>query len=134
MTTSTNWYTQADIDRFTGHRKAVLETLLGIGGDNEQSWVDTSTLSILTGSKRVASRIDELRDVWQIETIRGNTGQARYRITGKHPEGYVRPVSVKIDLELLKRTWGIASRGVLNAEQILLLGEVDDLIEKAMKK
>ncbi len=91
MTTSTSWWTGIDRKKYSKQAREIWDRLHLHGG-----WVPVEMLEFDTGAKRVASRIDELRDDWCIETSRNpETSRAMYQLIGRHPEGYKRPRKIR---------------------------------------
>lgn len=86
----TAFYTPADLDRYTGQKREILWRLaysLRHGSSELDGWVDVESLEWQSKAKRVASRIDELRDDWEIETRKNPvTKRAMYRLVGKRTE------------------------------------------------
>jgi hypothetical protein len=81
------WVTPEDYKRFSRQSVLILEGLA------RQSFVQNrfipasrKALEAISGSKRVASRIDELRDEWEIETTKMRDGTAAYRLIGRRWE------------------------------------------------
>ncbi len=82
-----SFYTEADLDRYRGQKRAILRVLAVSTGMFMYGWVGVEFLEEETGSRRVASRIDELRADWLIETKKNpSTKRAMYRLTGKRTE------------------------------------------------
>ena len=81
------WVERDDYRRFSVHATRILECLIGrYDPDPNHSYVSRQALEMESGSRRVASRIDELRDDWDIETKRLSTGSAAYRLIGRRTE------------------------------------------------
>jgi hypothetical protein len=77
------WVTPEDYKRFSKQSVAILEYLLISKGTS----VTVDRLSTISGAKRVASRIDELRDEWEIETVKyPATKMASYVLQGRRWE------------------------------------------------
>jgi hypothetical protein len=77
------WVTPEDYKRFSKQSVAILEYLLISKGTS----VTVERLSTVSGAKRVASRIDELRDEWEIETVKNPvTKMASYVLHGRRWE------------------------------------------------
>ena len=83
----TTFYTPADLERYRGQKREILR-LLGLPNLlHKKEWWPVEELETFSHSKRVASRIDELRDDWLIETRKNPaTKRAMYRLTGKRTE------------------------------------------------
>ena len=81
----TGWVTTADYRRFSRQAMLILETL-NSGRDMFTIPVSRAILEEVSGSKRVASRIDELRDYWDIETTKLGDGTAAYKMIGRRWE------------------------------------------------
>lgn len=75
--------TPEDYQRFSKQSVAILEYLYASKGTG----VTVERLETISGAKRVASRIDELRDEWNIETIKNPaTKSANYILHGRRWE------------------------------------------------
>lgn len=92
----TTFFTLADQDRYTGQKRVILGRLIahhnsaeleGTHGTKDDGWVTVDLLEEWSKAKRVASRIDELRDDWEID-MRKNpiSKRADYRLVGKLTE------------------------------------------------
>lgn len=82
------WVSRDDYRRFSRQATLILESLLEhvLQIDSPPMYSTRGILEIVSGSKRVASRIDELRDGWDIETKRMHSGMAAYRLIGRRTE------------------------------------------------
>lgn len=78
----TGWVTPEDYRRFSRQAVLILEHLLLY----KDTGLSRKYLETASGSKRVASRIDELRDRWEIETQKMRGGTATYRLIGRRWE------------------------------------------------
>jgi len=75
--------TPNDYQRFSKQSVAILEYLYASKGTG----VNVERLETISGAKRVASRIDELRDAWEIETVKNPaTNMATYVLHGRRWE------------------------------------------------
>ena len=81
------WVTPTDYKRFSRQAVLILEELskptvgvfVPVGKTRKQ-------LENISGARRVASRIDELRDEWDITTEKSSTGEAVYKLIGRRWE------------------------------------------------
>lgn len=82
------WVSRDDYRRFSRQATLILESLLEntLQPDSPPMYSTRGILEIVSGSKRVASRIDELRDDWDIESKRIPGGGAAYRLIGRRTE------------------------------------------------
>lgn len=128
---SHRWYTLADQQKYSEQATKILRLLIREGSQGRA--VDVGTLEKASGATRVASRIDELRDKWDIKTYHGldaeGDGRARYWLTGPQPEGYVRPKRVLINLEVLKTLVTLADPPFTSKERTAL-DIANEIIEK----
>ena len=77
------FYTPADLERYRGQKRVILGRLMA----HVTEWVTVELLEEWSRAKRVASRIDELRDDWLIKTRKNpTTKRAMYRLVGKRTE------------------------------------------------
>ncbi len=84
------WVTADDLERFSLHAQTIIRAL------NDGEWHNRADLEEISGSQRVASRIDELRDIYAIETQRAKGGTANYRLTGRLDKERERTTTTKI--------------------------------------
>jgi hypothetical protein len=83
----TYWVTPEDYKRFSRQSVLILEKLAKRSFvQNRFMPVSREALETASGAKRVASRIDELRDEWEIETTKMRDGTAAYRLIGRRWE------------------------------------------------
>lgn len=80
------WLTQEDLKRFSKQTARILTLLHRY----PNMWHGRAGLEKETGSKRVASRINELQDYFVIESRRGADNMAEYRLTGRRETPKIR--------------------------------------------
>lgn len=78
----TGWVSPEDYKRFSRQSVLILEMLAGA----RDEYIPRRALEVGSGSQRVASRIDELRDEWDIETRKYSDGTAAYKLIGRRWE------------------------------------------------
>lgn len=76
------WVTPTDYKRFSRQAVLILEELSKLAPMGKTR----KRLESISGARRVASRIDELRDEWDITTEKSSTGEAVYRLIGRRWE------------------------------------------------
>ncbi len=76
------WVTPEDYGRFSRQAVLILEELV----QSRIAGRSRAALEQVSGSKRVASRIDELRDDWEIETSKSVAGTAIYTLISRRWE------------------------------------------------
>ena len=83
-----SFYTAADLERYTGQKRLILQALgLTVEPSGHYSWWRVEELEAFSGAKRVASRIDELRNDWRIQTRKNPvTKRAMYKLIRKLTE------------------------------------------------
>ncbi len=83
----TGWVTADDYKRFSRQSMLILEALTKNKNPHTGKYLPRTRFSLesASGSKRVASRIDELRDEFEIETSKYKGG-ATYRLIGRRWE------------------------------------------------
>ena len=81
-----DWITPEDIERYRAATGQVFEVLARRAGE----YVPVKLIERATRTLRVAARIDDLRDEWDIETKRGSDNRAMYRLNGRQTERVVR--------------------------------------------
>ncbi len=89
MKKSSSWWGGIDRNKYSKQAQAVLKMLIPAPFSKTVTEIEE-----VTGSKRVASRIDELRDDWNIETGHRD-GRATYFLRGRQPDGYKRPRKIR---------------------------------------
>ena len=74
------YVTEDDLKRFGGHARRILRSL-----DSQYGrWVPAASLEYISGSKRVASRVTDLKYAgFLIESRRGSDKRAEYRLVGR---------------------------------------------------
>lgn len=78
--TGTEFITDPDLKRFKGQKKEILDCLMETNMLQEYFYHSKSELERRTNSRRVASRIDELREVYEIKTSRNSENTASYKL------------------------------------------------------
>lgn len=80
----TDWVTPEDYKRFSRQSVLILEGLAKQPlVQNRFIPASRKALEAISGSNRVAARIDELRDEWEIETTKMRDGTAAYRLISR---------------------------------------------------
>jgi hypothetical protein len=81
---------EQDAERYTGQRAKILDKLIyfkirkNTDISNPEGWVTKTDLEWWSGSRRIASRINELRDDYVIDTkYDSKRNEAHYRMRGK---------------------------------------------------
>ena len=81
---------EQDAERYTGQRAKILDKLIwfkirnNINTSNPEGWISKTDLEWWSGSRRIASRINELRDDYVIDTKYDSMrNEALYRMRGK---------------------------------------------------
>jgi hypothetical protein len=79
---STEFIQDPDLKRFKGQKQDILECLLETNMLQDYFYHSKTELEQRTNSRRVASRINELREVYDIRTSRNEENTASYKLIG----------------------------------------------------